>query len=73
MMREEQSIKNRDFLEREGRLLFLAFLKPILNGHGYALKEPQISEEKRLDVFITYHEHRYVVELKLWHGEKTHE
>lgn len=73
MMREEQSLKNEDFLEREGRLLFLAFLKPVLNGHGYALKEPQISEEKRLDVFIAYHEHRYVVELKRWYGQNAHE
>ena len=73
MMREEQNQKNEGFLEREGRLLFLAFLKPVLNGHGYAVKEPQTSEEKRLDVFVTYHEHRYVVELKLWYGEKAHE
>jgi hypothetical protein len=73
MMREEQNKKDEGFLEREGRLLFLALLKPVLNGHGYALKEPQISEEKRLDVFVAYHERRYVVELKRWYGEKAHE
>jgi AAA-like domain len=73
MMREERSKKDENFLEREGRLLFLAFLKPVLNGHGYALKEPQVSEEKRLDVFVTYHEHRYIVELKLWYGQEAHE
>ena len=73
LMRAEHSGKDRDFLEREGRLVFLAFLKPILNGHGYALKEPQISEEKRLDVLITYHEHRYVIELKRWYGPAAHE
>jgi AAA-like domain len=73
MMREEQSKKYEEFIEREGRLLFLAFLKPVLNGHGYALKEPQISDEKRLDVFVAYHERRYVVELKLWYGQQAHE
>jgi AAA-like domain len=72
LMREEYSKKDRDFLERQGRLVFLAFLKSILNGHGYAFKEPQISEEKRLDVLITYHQHKYVVELKVWRGPKAH-
>lgn len=71
-MREEHHQDNGAFLEREGRLVFLAFLKPVLNGHGHAFKEPQISEEKRLDVVITYHEHRYVVELKVWRGPAAH-
>jgi PD-(D/E)XK nuclease superfamily len=72
LMREEYSKKDRDFLERQGRLVFLAFLKSVLNGHGHAMKEPQISEEKRLDVLITYHHHKYVVELKIWRGLKAH-
>jgi hypothetical protein len=71
-MRDEYSRKDRDFLEKNGRLIFLAFLKPILNGHGHTFKEPQISEEKRLDVVITYHQHKYVAELKIWRGEKAH-
>jgi hypothetical protein len=72
LMRAEYSKKERSFLEREGRLVFLAFLKPILNGHGYAFKEPQISEERRLDVLISYHRHQYVIELKLWRGFAAH-
>lgn len=31
-------------------LLFLAFIKPIINGTGFDFKEVQISEEKRLDI-----------------------
>jgi len=72
-MREQNSEKDRDFLERSGRLVFLAFLKPIINGSGYEFKEPQISEEKRLDVMITYFQHKYVAELKIWRGETAHE
>lgn len=53
--------------------MFLAFLKPIINGSGYDFKEPQISEEKRLDVVITYLHQKFVAELKLWYGEKAHE
>jgi len=73
LMRPENSQKDRDFLERQGRLVFLAFLKPILNGHGHAFKEPQTSEERRLDVVITYHQHQYVIELKLWRGPAAHQ
>lgn len=72
-MKEEHHREHGKFLEREGRLVFLAFLKPILNGHGYAFKEPQTSEEKRLDVVITYHEYRYVIELKVWRGPAAHQ
>ena len=71
-MKKEYSNKDRTFLEREGRMIFLAFMRPILNGAGYDFKEPQVSEEKRLDVVITYHQHLYVAELKIWHGQELH-
>jgi hypothetical protein len=67
-MKKEYNTKDRKFLERDGRLIFLAFMRPILNGAGYDFKEPQVSEEKRLDVVITYHQHQYVAELKQWYG-----
>jgi hypothetical protein len=72
-MREQYSRHDRDFLERQGRLVFLAFIKPIINGSGYDFKEPQISEERRLDVVITYNTYRYVTELKVWRGKVAHE
>jgi AAA-like domain len=72
-MRESHSKHDRDFLEHNGRLVFLAFMRPILNGHGYDFKEVQISEEKRLDVTITFYQHKYVAELKIWRGDVAHE
>jgi len=45
-MKKEYSKKDLPFLERNGRLIFLAFLKPIINGKEYDFKEVQISEEK---------------------------
>jgi hypothetical protein len=72
-MRDQYSKKDRDFLEKNGRLVFLAFIKPIINGSGYDFKEAQISEERRLDVVITYFQHKYVAELKIWRGEVAHE
>lgn len=68
-MREQFSEKDREFVERNGRLIFLAFLRPIINGGGWEFKEPQISEEQRLDIAITFFQHKYVMELKIWRGK----
>jgi hypothetical protein len=72
-MREHNSVKNREFLEAHGRLMFMAFMKPIINGAGYDFKEPQVSDEKRLDVVITFYQYRYLAELKIWYGEVAHQ
>ncbi|MGB0930549.1 MAG: GxxExxY protein, partial [Chitinophagales bacterium] len=71
-MKMEYSEQDQPFLEREWRLIFLAFIRPIVNGSGYTFKEPQISQEKRLDVVITFFQHQYLVELKRWEGLKYH-
>jgi len=72
-MKEHGSNRDLDFLEREGRLLFLAYLRPILNGIGFDFKEPSVGDERRMDIVITYREKRYVLELKRWYGEKAHQ
>ena len=72
-MKEEFDEKDKDFLERHGRLVFLSFLAPVLNGKGHSFKEVQISEEKRLDIIATYNEHKYILELKRWYGEVYHQ
>ncbi|MGB0932511.1 MAG: GxxExxY protein, partial [Chitinophagales bacterium] len=72
-MKIEYSDQDQAFLEREWRLIFLAFIRPIVNGNGYTFKEPQISQEKRLDVVITFFQHQYIAELKRWNGEKLHQ
>jgi hypothetical protein len=72
-MKEQYSTKDKDFLERNGRLLFLAFIRPIINGVGFDFKEVQVSEEKRLDIVITYENKKYIVELKIWRGETYHQ
>lgn len=72
-MKEHYSHKDKTFLEREGRLLFLAYLKPIINGKGFEFKEPHVAEERRMDLVIAYGGQRYVIELKRWDGEKAHQ
>ena len=71
-MKEQRSKKDLHFLEREWRLVFLSFLKPIINGKGHDFKEVQVSQEKRLDIVVTYLQHKYIIELKRWDGPKTH-
>jgi hypothetical protein len=72
-IKEQYSDKDREFLERNGRLIFLAFIKPIINGRGFDFKEVQTSQEKRLDVVVTYLDRKYIVELKIWRGEQYHQ
>lgn len=72
-MKEQYSSKDEEFIEHYGRLLFLAFIKPIINGVGFDFKEVQVSEEKRLDVVITYNNFKYIIEMKIWRGAKYHE
>ncbi|GAB4406547.1 MAG: AAA family ATPase [Bacteroidia bacterium] len=72
-LREQYSAKDQDFLERQWRLIFLAFFKPILNGQGHDFKEVEVSDEKRLDVVVTYFQHKYIIELKRWLGESYHQ
>jgi hypothetical protein len=72
-MKEQYSQKDARFLEREGRLLFLSYLRPIINGKGFDLKEPNVSDERRMDIVITYREQRHVIELKIWRGPKYHQ
>lgn len=67
------SEKEQGFLEREGRFLFLTFLKPIINGTGNYYVEAQTRDQKRTDVIIDYLGKQYIIELKIWHGEKYQE
>lgn len=72
-MKKNYSTRDVNLLERHGVLLFLAFIKPIINGVGFDYKEVQISEERRLDIVIQYNNHKYIIETKIWHGNVAHE
>jgi len=52
------------FLEEECRMLFLTYIKPLLNGGGFCHVESETRNAKRMDI---------IVELKLWYGEASHE
>ncbi|MCR5455861.1 MAG: hypothetical protein K6F33_12810 [Bacteroidales bacterium] len=60
--------KGATFIEKEGRFMFICFLKPIINGTGFYYSEPENDDESRMDLVVTYNRKEYVIELKIWHG-----
>ena len=58
------------FLERHGRLIFLSFLSPLVNGVGFFHIESQLTDMRRMDVVVDYMREQFIIELKLWHGRQ---
>jgi len=65
--------KDNAFLERECRLLFLTYIKPLINGAGFYHIESEIRNGERTDLLVDYSKEQFIVELKIWHGEQKHE
>ncbi len=57
------------FKEKDGRELFLLYLKPIINGTGNYYIEAQTRDQTRTDVIVDYLGQQYIIELKIWRGE----
>lgn len=70
LMKSEYRKENEKFVEQQGRLLFLCFLKPIINGTGFYYVEPETRNSTRMDIVIAYGGEEYICELKIWHGAK---
>ena len=69
-LKTEYRDEDSSFIERQGRLLFLSFLRPIINGNGHYAVEPQTRQNTRMDIQVFYGDEEFIVELKIWHGEK---
>ena len=65
---DQEDENGRTFIEREGRFMFICFLKPIINGSGFYYSEPENDDGSRMDLVVTYNSKEYVIELKIWHG-----
>ena len=66
--------KDRDdtFKEEMGRKYFMLFLKPIINGTGHSYIEARTRNMRRTDIIVDYRGEQFVVELKIWRGQKYH-
>lgn len=58
------------FVEENGRRLFLLYLKPIIHGTGNYYIEAQTRDQTRTDVIVDYLGKQYIIELKIWRGEE---
>ena len=57
------------FVEKHGRKQFQLYIRPIINGVGHYYVEAETRDETRTDLIINYHNHEYVIELKIWRGD----
>lgn len=58
------------FKEKDGRELFLLYLKPIINGTGNYYIEAQTRDQTRTDVIVDYCGEQFIIELKIWRGAR---
>jgi len=65
--------KDEKFLERHGRLLFLSYLRPFINGKGFYHIESETRNQRKMDIVVDYGNDQFILELKIWDGEKYHQ
>ena len=56
--------KEKEMLELEYRILFLTYLKALLNGAGHYHYESRLNDEHRMDLVVNYGYQEYILELK---------
>jgi hypothetical protein len=65
--------KDLKFLEREGKLIFLTYLIPLINGTGFYHFESETRSYGKMDLVIDYLKQQFILEIKIWHGNSKHE
>jgi hypothetical protein len=65
--------KDLKLLEREGKLIFLTWLIPLINGVGFYHFESETRDFGKMDLVIDYLKQQFILEIKLWYGDISHE
>ena len=65
--------KDFTFLEKDGKLIFLTYLKPLINGTGFYHFESETRDNGKMDLVIDFLKQQFIIEIKLWYGDKKHE
>ncbi len=60
------------FLEEKARKYLLLYLRPIINGTGHYSMEAVTSSNTRTDLIVYYNEDFFIIEMKIWKGNKMH-
>ncbi|MCL1872794.1 MAG: hypothetical protein FWF85_01610 [Clostridiales bacterium] len=61
------------FIEKKGRLLFLLYLRPLINGKGFYHIESQFTDLRRMDIVVDFGRDQFIIELKIWNGNSRHQ
>jgi hypothetical protein len=61
------------FIEKQGRLLFLLYLQPLINGQGFYHIESQFTDLRRMDIVVDFGRDQFIIELKIWYGNSQHQ
>lgn len=69
IFRTAEGTMDAKFVKKHGRKQFLLYIRPIINGIGHYYVEAETRDETRTDIIINYHDHEYVIELKIWRGD----
>jgi hypothetical protein len=65
--------KDLKFLERDGKLIFLTYIMPLINGTGFYHFESETRDYGRIDLVIDFLKQQFILELKIWYGDSKHE
>ncbi|MCD8155133.1 MAG: AAA-like domain-containing protein [Clostridiales bacterium] len=61
------------FVEKYARKIFLMYLRPVINGTGNYYIEAQTRDEKKTDIIVDYHAEQFLIETKIWYGQRYNE
>jgi len=53
------------FLKRHGRMLFLTYLRTVINGEGFCHIESQLTDERRMDVVVDFGGEQFIEALQI--------
>ncbi|MCL2073512.1 MAG: AAA-like domain-containing protein [Marinilabiliaceae bacterium] len=65
--------KDLKFLERDGKLIFLTYLKPLINGLGFYHFESETRDFGKMDLVVDFLKQQFIIELKRWYGDSKHQ
>lgn len=71
-MKTQALNKGRKFFEKECGLLFMAHINVATNGKGSFYEQVNVGDDKRIDLVVNYNNEDFIVEFKIWYGEKRH-
>jgi hypothetical protein len=70
---EIYTVDDISFLEHDGKLIFLTYLKPLINGNGFYHFESETRDNGKMDLVIDFLKQQFILELKIWSGDAKHE